>query len=117
MWNRQCIFNLNKILEETNSEIILTSTWRIAKNMNQLNEIFKNQEIIKSPIDITIIGDSRGLEIQEWLSKNIITNFVIIDDKDEDISKYYKNNFFKISSNKSLKDEKIVNDIINFFNY
>ncbi len=43
----------------------------------------------------TKITTDRGAEIMKWLSENEVESFVILDDEDFDIQKYYPNNFIK----------------------
>jgi hypothetical protein len=80
----ECVEVLNRIIEKTNAEIVLSSTWRLTLNLAELDEIFKKNKVIKSPIDVTcnIAIDQRELEINNYLANNSIEKFVILDDLD-----------------------------------
>ena len=74
----RCCKWLHKLIKETDAEIILSSTWRMSKDL--INGIERFAEIkIK---DITPrLQDIRGKEIQQYLDQHKeITNYVIIDD-------------------------------------
>lgn len=86
---------INKLVKETNSEIILSSTWRLNPN---------HKEIIKKYADIDInnitprLSTIRGIEIKDYLDKHKeIVNYVIIDD-DSDMLPEQMNNFVKVDS-------------------
>lgn len=82
-----CVEILNRILEKTSAEIILTSDWRIHFDMdlNRLDSLFKHNGIHKSPLDITPdLGKNRNKEILSYVCKHgaKISAFVILDDMD-----------------------------------
>lgn len=89
-FNEYCVKILNEILKETNAEIILSSDWKKRKTLEQLDIIFKYNNVIKSPIDITPnyrdnysnFEYARSMEIVHYLAENIIdiNNIVILDD-------------------------------------
>lgn len=89
-WNTKCVEILNQFLQETNAEIILSSDWRRHFNDEQLDEIFKWNNVIKSPIgktdEIKRMSDSlegeRINQIDRFLKNNIIKNWVCVDDLD-----------------------------------
>lgn len=69
---------LQKLIKETNAEIILSSTWRNSKDLIRGIEKYAEIEIK----DVTPrLQDIRGKEIQQYLDTHAeITNYVIIDD-------------------------------------
>lgn len=89
-FNEECVKILNDILKETGAEIILTSDWRKHKTLEQLDIIFKNNGVIKSPIDITPnyrdhysnFEYARSIEIVHYIAENTIdiNNIVVLDD-------------------------------------
>lgn len=82
------ILNLNRILKEVpDVKIVISSSWRVGSTIKELKEIFS-----KNLIDESFIIDKtpflgydvdRGIEINQWLSKNSVESFVIIDDDDD----------------------------------
>lgn len=86
---------LHKLIKETDAEIILSSTWRMSKDLIKGIEKFAEIKIK----DITpILQDIRGKEIQQYLDTHKeITNYVIIDDDTdmlkEQFAHFSKTNF------------------------
>ncbi len=123
------IIALKELIEETNSKVVLSSTWRINANREHYEDedyenlvkslkkhgieiydhtpakqikMIKNEVITKSGRQIVnyVIDPSstRGAEINEWLEKNDVSSFVILDDQNF----YYElfglgDNFVKIN--------------------
>lgn len=90
---------LNKILETTDAEIVISSDWRLHATLEELGEYYTSQGIIKKPIGFTKCwGDFdkpekfawsgtdnteqvRSLEILQYLKDNPdITHWVAVDD-------------------------------------
>lgn len=95
-FDKKAVKVLNKILKETNAEIVLSSDWRYYYNLNALKEIFIDMNnVIKAPIDVTntnlptnalCLEDERVIEINLWKEHNFeklgVTHWVAIDDMD-----------------------------------
>ena len=109
-FDRKAIKVLNAILEETGAEIVVSSDWKNWATVEEMGEYYKDQGIIKTPIDFTPgeynlqekqewhpdwdLEASRSLEIQEWLKEHPeVSRWVAIDDLDM--------SFKEISSNRS----------------
>lgn len=83
---------LKKIVDVTNSQIVLTSTWRLLSPSHPdaiaLNSYFEAEGLHiydKTPM----LETGRGTEIQKWLYEHpTVTNFVIIDDDDFDLTEF-----------------------------
>lgn len=87
---------INYILDETNSKLVISSSWRFNEH---LQNIFDNVGFKHKIYDITPygMGKCRGHEIKEWLNKHTdVTNYVIIDD-DSDMLKEQKKHFIRTS--------------------
>lgn len=84
----KCVKVFNEILDATGADIVLSSDWKYHFNMEDLDKIFKFNGVNKSPIDITINEDvsmgnitrNRAYQIGEYIQRNNITNYVVIDD-------------------------------------
>lgn len=62
---------LNELCQDTNSAIVVSSTWRHGKCIDELQEIFNNSGATFLVIGKTPSFDSvRGHEIQQWLHDN-----------------------------------------------
>jgi len=81
-FDKPCVETLNKILELTDAEIVLTSQWRVDYTRDELEQIFAWNNVLKSPLAVTehIGGFTRCLEIESFMEENQVEKFVIIDD-------------------------------------
>lgn len=78
-----CLENLKKLVEVTDSKLVITSTWRKdVEGRNTLLNALKDYRLDEKVIGYTpILGKTRGTEIKEFLSKlNYEPKFVILDD-------------------------------------
>jgi len=80
-------------------EIVISSSWRIGKSVEELKNIF---EAIKTGMGDLIIDKTensthafRGLEILNWCKANDCKDYMILDD-DSDFILWQKNRFFKV---------------------
>lgn len=85
----------NLIIEETQAEIVISSTWRYWYPVEELTRIFREAEIKGKIIDTTACqnsteADHRGTEIYAWLKNNHPSSyssdpggFVILDDRSD----------------------------------
>lgn len=81
-FNENAIGNLNKLLENLDAELWLSSTRRYNKSLEEFNTIFHNRNIQKA-LQGFLPGDgfaSRVSEIESFLSHEPIQNFIILDD-------------------------------------
>jgi hypothetical protein len=98
-FDRKAIKILNKILEETGAEIVVSSDWRLHANLEELGEYYTAQGIIKKPIATTDMFKDifprewsslrfrsdleleRSMEINHWLENHPeVTHWVAVDD-------------------------------------
>jgi len=98
-FNKKAIDVLNKILEETNAEIVVSSDWKKWASVEEMGEYYESQGIKKKPIAFTKnlnecdvpqnfiwsrqwdLEQTRSLEIKQYLKDNPqITHWVAIDD-------------------------------------
>lgn len=81
LWGQKLVDNLKKIVDETNSKIVISSTWRRYFSVQKFQEMFSVYGWQNAPvIDKTDFFGSRGEEINKWLSENNASKYVIIDD-------------------------------------
>ena len=93
-WDRADCEALQKICDETNAELVLSSDWKKHFTFNQMKRIFWHYGITARLIDITTHQDlwnkmsrpgldhERALEVAKWARDNKITNWIAIDDLD-----------------------------------
>ena len=99
-FDRKAIKILNEILEQTGTEIVVSSDWRFHANLEELGEYYTSQGIIKKPIAVTDMFKDlypaewsggfrfradleleRSMEINNWLENHTeVTHWVAIDD-------------------------------------
>jgi hypothetical protein len=137
-FDKKAVNILNNILEETSTEIVVSSDWRYHATLEELGEYYISQEIIKKPIGVTKtlgkcdipknfiwspkwdLEQSRSLEILQYLKDHPeITHWVAIDDlnmgKDEEWKIWGLNNFVLTpKSNEGIKQSGIKEKVINF---
>jgi hypothetical protein len=85
-FNHRCVEKLNKLIEQTGAKVILTSSRRINKSLEEFAAIMQRRgftgELLGKINDTTELSSvSRGDEIRQWLEKYGEPNrYVIIDD-------------------------------------
>ena len=101
LFDKNLVDNLNEVIYLTGAKIVITSNWRIYLSLEELQTIFKQRGVIGEVIGKTGLGHlkagcpipigNRGLEIQDWLDRNPIRKFIIIDDQVSDINNIFPN--------------------------
>lgn len=129
---------LNKILEETGAEIVVSSDWKKDATLEELGEYYINHQIIKKPIGMTKLieeiddasnlyaeryEEERAREIGQYLKDHPeITHWVAVDDlnlaKDSgipDAQQWGLENFVRcIGFNQGIKRSGLKEKIIKF---
>jgi CO dehydrogenase/acetyl-CoA synthase alpha subunit len=122
---------LNSITDETGAKIVVSSSWRSGRTVDDLQKLFQFVGITGEVIDKTSrlnfanwnTSVPRGCEIEHWIDthkellgqdKYDYKSYVILDD-DSDMVYYQKDNFFKTSFYEGLTRD-IANNVINFLN-
>ena len=77
---------LKEIIDKTDAKIIISSTWRKYDNdMKELKEVFSLFDLEVYDVTCIDISGKKGIEINDWLNKNEVDSFVIIDDETSDM--------------------------------
>ena len=122
MLDERAIVQLKKIVEATDAEIVLSSSWRWYKETRdkihyQLR--LKGIDFVDTTPRETDITMSRGAEIKAWLDNHPeVEKFVILDDDELQIEEYLpyhvKTNFkYGLTREKAAEAIKILNGEIN----
>ena len=121
---------LNELLEKIDAQIVLTSSWRLNFDLEQMNELFSSIGIKRGIVSFTPNLNAgagyltRGNEVLKWIidNKNIIkskplsfSDYIILDDK-ADYLISQTNNFFQTDKTVGLTPQ-VVKSIINNFHY
>lgn len=95
LFDPEAVRNLEYIIEETDAEIVITSTWRLNGDMQAL---WHNRNLAGEVIGITptiqkekaigkikIWHGHKGMEVEAWLEDNAIApyKYAILDDEDD----------------------------------
>ena len=124
---------LNEIIEKTDCEIIVSSDWRIHKDLEYMKNVYHSREIIKTPIGYTDILDVsadmtsefgagplmlarlREKEINQWLDNHIgVEQWVAVDDLKMDKLKRFVHTPL---ADEGIKQIGIKEKIINLLTY
>jgi len=77
---------LKEIIDKTDAKIIISSTWRKYDNdMKELKHVFSLFDLEVYDVTCIDISGKKGIEINDWLNKNEVDSFVIIDDETSDM--------------------------------
>ena len=87
-WEKKCVDRLNYIIRKTNAAVVISSSWRLHRSMNEIIHLFN----VEMGICGTILGstpvqneEERGAEIGAWMkffkekTGRDIERFVIIE--------------------------------------
>lgn len=118
IFSPQAVYNLHRIIEETDAKIVISSTWRRSSiTADEMRVWFSDPLIAQAVIDKTPILNSkqRGDEIKAWLDEHpeVTRSAVIDDDGDMDA---VRQDFFKVDGYEGL-DWKTASSIIAHLNY
>ena len=108
-----CLNNLKKLIEITDSKLVITSVWRKdEEGRDTLINALKEYELDQYIIGYTpILGKKRGIEIQAYLDQLDYTpNFIILDDNSdmEELINYLVKTNIKVGLTESNVEEAII---------
>jgi hypothetical protein len=112
---------LNKIIDETDAKIVLSSSWRL-DGINRMNSLFKYFGLPRiydiTPSLCNKFGSlCRGKEIDAWLNEHPeVTKYVILDD-DTDMEEHQLPFFIKTNPYKDGLNEEVKNKCIKILNF
>ena len=121
-FNSGCVKIFNEILDETNAIIVLSSDWRFYWDLNDLDKIFKFNDVKKSPIAITSkikrklsseLEDDRSYQIKNYVNETLPDVWVAIDDLN---LSSLGDNFIRTKDMEGLKQTGIKEKIIKILN-
>lgn len=87
--NKQAVRWLEKLALETESEIVVTSSWRIGNSTKKIARALYNSGLSRKVkiIDSTKQIGRRDDEILEWVATHHVSNYVVLDDDSFDLEK------------------------------
>ncbi|TDO24506.1 HAD domain-containing protein [Pedobacter duraquae] len=112
VFTRKSVDALNRIISETNAQVVLTTSHKSNYSLSQWKNLFKNRGILVKTIkrlDQNKANHDRKTEIEQWFSKSHVDHedFVIIDDDKmlNALPVYLRENLVLTSSSVGLTDE------------
>lgn len=113
------INRINQVLITTGCKIVVSSSWRILWNFDELKEMLSQRGLKDRIIDVTPRSIHKSCkrqdEIQAWLDKHPeVTKFAIVDDEDFDLQDMLPN-LVKTSLQTGIQDIH-VEQLINLLN-
>lgn len=116
-FDRKCIKALNHILDKTDCEIVVSSNWKIASTLLEMQQLYKQYGVNKYPIGLTDdllyeypndnYWDVRRYEILKYIEENNIEQSCAVDDLPLNMT-----NFVMTDDEIGLRDEEVVERII-----
>jgi hypothetical protein len=111
---------LKDIVDKTDAYIVVSSTWRIHKEFMEYLEKRLGEDLWKRYLGdtINILYGTRFEEIDDWLSKNKVDNFIVLDDDHIDslinFDKHFVQTWFADGLTREIADKCILklNEVI-----
>ena len=100
-WSKSAIKNLNELTDKTGAVIVLISSCKNNVEFDELKANLKKAGITGTVAGKTIHVDKRmrGEQVEDWLDRNNVTEFVIIDDTEYDSRKLYPKQYIQPKTN------------------
>lgn len=114
--------NLSWVIEACDSKedpikIAITSTWQHYFSIEELRDILKEFIDPSKVIDVVKqckLSSQRGHDITYWLENNKVSKYAVIDDKDDAISFFHSESFFKTNHRDGFTFQKAT-EVANHF--
>jgi uncharacterized protein (DUF1499 family) len=106
------IGRLNKIVESTNCNVVISSAWRYHHSLADLKKFLKEKGFKHSEkvIDVTknISPRNREIEVEEWLTRHSdVTKFAIVDDVEFFFPETYPKEFVQTNADDGLTENNV----------
>ncbi len=100
--NENYLKNIIRYCRDTNSKIVITSSWGNHRSLNELKTIVKIYDGLEKLIIDKVNSKNRVTEVERYLKRNNVDFFLIVDDKNE----FNKRLFSKVFSRNFLLCEQ-----------
>lgn len=99
-FKKEAIESLNKIIKEIDGKIVISSTWRKTRSIEDFQNLFDSRGIEGEVVGLTEELDTgRGNEIKKWVDDNDVEFFVAIDDDSRSIEEVFEKNYNVLRTN------------------
>jgi hypothetical protein len=120
-FDKQLLENVFTLCELYRAKIVLSTSWRFLKTVEEWNKIFRGLVVDKTPmyfpVDIISADEygfipydkyQRGLEVKQWLNENNVSidDCIIIDDNDEFLPEQ-QHRFVECESSRGFDKERL----------
>lgn len=77
-----CVERFNRFVVLTNAQIVLSTSWRKHRSLDEMIAILKQAGVERAPCAMTPykLSSNKSMEISWWLRDNPLDNFVVFDD-------------------------------------
>ena len=108
-WSKNAIKNIQKLIDKTDSRVVITSTYRKIKTKKEIQDRFHEMGLNIQVYDFTSVTPNlkRGEDIEKYIKDNDVKDFVIIDDQKHDFAKLFKNAVVKVQTNVGFDKENL----------
>lgn len=114
IWYPEAIEYLNSYCSHNNIDIVISSTWRLIKNIEFFNNILNNRVVsITKDLSDVYKEYTRYYECKDYIVENNILNYVMIDDKQSEYYEHSRNVIVDSYHGISLKSIMDINSILN----
>lgn len=111
-FSEAAVQNLEKLIQRVQEvaqcRIVISSSWRLCGNLDEVKEMLKKHSFCQHIIDKTpdLLFRGRGLEISSWLNENkALENYAIFDDCDYGVFRDHRRNFVHVDREKLLTEQ------------
>lgn len=113
-WYPEAVACLNAYCSHNNIDIVISSTWRLIKDIEFFNKILNNRVVgITRDLSDVYKEYTRHYECNDYVVENHIINYVMIDDKPSEYYEHSRNVIVDSHIGISLKTIMGINTILN----
>jgi 16S rRNA C1402 (ribose-2'-O) methylase RsmI len=113
-WYTEAIACLNAYCSHNNIDIVISSTWRLIKDIEFFNKILNNRVVgVTRDLSDVYKEHTRHYECKDYVVENHIINYVMVDDKSSEYYEHSRNVIVDSHTGISLKTIMDINTILN----
>src|SRR3990167_1730232 len=102
--DRETVGRINQIVEATDAQIVLTSSWRLENALSSIDTFLRGYGLEPHISEKTSLLDHRGAEISAWLDRKDVAQYAILDD---DAVLGHDHHFVRTRAYDGVKDQDV----------
>lgn len=112
--DNKCFAVLVKICKDTNSNVVLSSSWRVGFTLfGTCSPHIQKLVDMLAKHNISIVGRTpkrgdRGIEVKEYIRTHNISRYVVLDDDKEEFKDVVPNNLYIVNHKTGLSSKDVV---------